>query len=137
MKKTLLAGRVTARLAVLALLLSFCGCVPALVAGAGAGVGYSFSQIAYRTFKADVSEVDSATHKTLADMGFTINGSRPNEKGKEVYASAAELSLVIVLERITPMTTKVSVNAKKKFLLKDKATAERILDEMSKILDKK
>ena len=128
------AGRSTARAVLLAALLGTGGCGAALLAGAGAGVTYTLHNVAQRTYKADTAQAENTARLALTELGFTIDGVKQNDGGAEIYASAEKLDLIVALERVTPKTTKVSVNARKRMILKDKATAERILDEMSRIL---
>ena len=59
------------------------------------------------------------------------------ETGNEVKISAetSELRIHIDLEKITPKTTKISVDASKNFVVKDKATAAAIIEETEAMLE--
>jgi len=59
------------------------------------------------------------------------------KNGKRILASANELDITIDMEQVTSKATRVTVNAKKNPLLKDKATAEEIINQLEKSLAKK
>ena len=107
-------------------------------AAAGVGVTYTLTNVAYKTFSSDYETVKRAAINTIKDMGISMDGSRRKESGGIINASTADLNIKINLTEITPDTTKVKVDAKRKkrLLLKDKATATEILRHMSKRLEK-
>ncbi len=53
-----------------------------------------------------------------------------------IIAETSDLDIYIDLEKITPKTTKMSVDAKKNIVMKDKATAVAIIEETEALLYK-
>lgn len=139
-KRTLL--RVSAAL-VLAGVLAGCGALPVtlpmalpvLVSGAGGGVAYTVTNIAYKTFSYPIEEVEDATHRALEKMLIDEAGEEELEDGVKISATTKKLDVYIDLEKITPNTTKVSVNAKRGPVLKDKSTATEIISQIEKFLE--
>ena len=53
-----------------------------------------------------------------------------------IVAETSELDIYINLEKITPKTTKMSVDAEKNIVVKDKATAVAIIEETDTMLER-
>jgi hypothetical protein len=116
------------------LFLFLSGCAAVALTGAGVGVSYTLSNVAYRSFNSPVNRVHDATIAALKKMGIMIDDDTSSESGATVTAETRELDIVIHLEKITSKTTQVKVDARKNFLLKDKATAAEIINQVGKIL---
>lgn len=110
------------------------GCTAVALTGAGVGVSYSLTNVAYRSFSSPVDQVHSATIAALKKMGITITDDSESEAGRTITAETSELNIVINLERITSKTTQVKVDARKNVFLKDKATAAEIIYQTGEIL---
>ena len=111
------------------------GCASVMVAGASGGVAYTLTNVAYKTIVAPIDQVEFANRLALIKMG--IKQIERTETGNEVKISAetSELRIHIDLEKITPKTTKISVDASKNFVVKDKATAAAIIEETEAMLE--
>jgi len=139
-KRTL--ARIPAALA-LAGVLAGCGALPVtlplalpvLVSGAGGSVAYTVTNIAYKTFSYPIEEVKEATHMALEKMLIGEAGEEELEDGVKISATTKKLHIYIDLEKITPNTTKVSVNAKRGAVLKDKSTATEIISQIENFLE--
>ncbi|MGA8178802.1 MAG: DUF3568 family protein [Desulfobacterales bacterium] len=116
------------------LLLFLSGCTAVALTGAGVGVGYTLSNVAYRSFSAPVDRVHDATVDALKKMGIHIIDDTRSGDGRTITAVTSELDIIIGLEKVTSKTTKVKVDARKNYLLKDKATAAEIINQVGKIL---
>ena len=116
------------------LFLLLSGCTAVALTGAGVGVSYTISNVAYRSFSSPVDRVHVATIAALKKMGIMIDDDASSESGVTITAETRELDIVINLEKITSKTTQVKVDARKNFLLKDKATAAEIINQVGKIL---
>jgi len=57
--------------------------------------------------------------------------------GVQIVAETSELNIYINLEQITSKTTKISVDAKKNIIVKDKATADSIIEATESMLGNK
>lgn len=118
------------------LLISFTsGCTAVAVTGAGVGINYTITNVAYKTFNYPIKDVEKATKKALKRMDIKFIAESDTEKGKKIKAATAELDIVIDLESITSKTTKIKVDAKKGPILKDKATAAEIIHQVEKDLE--
>jgi hypothetical protein len=116
------------------LFLILSGCTAVALTGAGVGVSYTLTNVAYRSFSSPLDKVHDATIAALKKMGIMITDDSKSEEGRTITADTNELYIVINLERITSKTTQVKVDARKNFFLKDKATAAEIINQVGKIL---
>jgi len=102
--------------------------------GAGVGASYTLSNVAYRSFSSSIDQVHHATIDALKKMDINILDDRRLEDGSTITAATKELDIVIILEEVTLKTTQVKVDARKRVVLKDKATAAEIINQVGKIL---
>ena len=102
------------------------GCTAIALTGAGAGISYTLGNVAYRSFSLPVDRVHQATISALKKMDIKIIEDNKSEDGRTITADTEELDIVIDLEEVTSKTTKVKVDARKRVVLKDKATAAEI-----------
>ncbi len=102
--------------------------------GAGVGASYTLSNVAYRSFSSSIDQVHHATIDALKKMDINIIDDRRSEDGSTITAATKELDIVIILEEVTSKTTQVKVDARKRVVLKDKATAAEIINQVGKIL---
>jgi hypothetical protein len=110
------------------------GCAAVALTGAGVGVSYTLSNVAYRTFSSSGDQVHTATVDALKKMGIKIVDDYKSENGRTINASTKELDIEINLEEVTLKTTQIKVDARKSIVLKDKATAAEIINQVGKIL---
>ena len=110
------------------------GCAAVALTGAGVGVSYTLSNVAYRTFSSPGDQVHTATIDALKKMGIKIVDDYKSENGRTINASTKELDIEINLEEVTLKTTQIKVDARKSIVLKDKATAAEIINQVGKIL---
>ncbi|MFI5339368.1 MAG: DUF3568 family protein [Candidatus Methylomirabilales bacterium] len=133
------------RLLVLAGLLVTQGCAVlavGAVAGAAAGVTYTVLGIAEKTYSEDYDTVLAALQKALVNLDIkTGDTKRTEENGKvvttEIQAYVRDLTIQISIERISDKATRVVVDASKKYVIKDSATAGEILNQTTNNLPKK
>jgi len=123
-------------------LLSAQGCAAGLTlfgAGAGvsggSGVSYTLDSIAYKTFTAPVEDLQGATLKTLKRMDITIKGNKASESGRIIVAVAGDRTIEIELDRLTTKVSRMRVNAKQGWLLRDRATATEIIVQTAQTLE--
>lgn len=91
---------------------------------------YTSTNIAKRTLTGSLRQVSAATHQALIKMNIKAPTSNSAAAMSPITASTAELIITIDLEPVTPTTTRVTVDAAKGQIAKDKATAEKILDQI-------
>ena len=125
----------------LAVLLQGCAAAGLAVVGAGAGVGmgtgveHELNGVAYKTFATPVDAVHHATRATLARLAMPITADARTQEGWKVSASAADRTIDIELERLTPRTTRMRVVANKGDLFfKDSATSTEIILQTAQTL---
>lgn len=119
-----------------ALMLS-ASCTSVLITGASGGVAYTFTNVAYKTVWYPINEVQYAMHNALERMDIKESSVRKTENEVEIVAETVDLTIYIDLQRITSRTTKITVDARKSFVLKDKSTATAIIDQTEIILDRR
>ncbi len=112
------------------------GCASVIVAGASGSIAYTFTNVAYKTISAPIDQVEFANRLALIKMGIRYIESTEKENGIEIIAETSELKIHIDLEKITAKTTKMSVDARKTIVVKDKSTAAAIITETEAMLEK-
>jgi len=107
-------------------------CTPLLVVGSaiGFGVTYYSGNVAERTFTYELTKVWEATLGALDEMAITVVDKSQGESEWEIRARTDELNIEVMFDAVTPSTTKVKVNAAKKSLLRDMATATEIVAQI-------
>lgn len=110
----------------------FFGCaqviIPGTMAGAGEYMRYTTTNVPKRTMLGSQREVAAATYVALKKLNIKAPAGQPG--ASSITATTAELLITITLEPVTPTTTKVKVDAAKGQVVKDKATADKILDQI-------
>lgn len=133
------------RCASLALAVCLQGCAAAglAVVGAGTGVGlgtgveHQLNGVSYKTFATPLDGVHSATRATLARLGMPVTADAQTKAGWSLTASAADRTIDIELERLTPQTTRMRVVANQgPILFKDSATATEIILQTAETLQR-
>ena len=119
------------------LLLLLSGCTTVLITGASAGVAYTFTNVAYKTIACPIDQVEFANRLALMKMKIKYVERMETGSGVRIVAETSELNIYINLEQITPKTTRISVDAKKSIIVKDKATADSIIQETESMLENK
>lgn len=115
-------------------LLLVSGCASLMLAGASSGIAYTITNVAYKTVSYPLPATDVAVRTALRHMDIREVERKNVENGIEIEASTRDLTISISLERITPKTTKISVDARKSMIIKDKATASEIIEQTVGVL---
>ena len=118
----------------LAMWLQGCAAAGLAVMGAGAGVGlgtgveHTLNGVNYKTFAIPLDNVHLAVRGTLQRLGMPITADARTQAGYSLTASAADRTIDIQLERLTPQTTRMRVVANEGALFfKDSSTATEII----------
>ncbi|MCE5311676.1 MAG: DUF3568 domain-containing protein [Nitrospiraceae bacterium] len=111
-----------------------CGCAAVVVAGASGGVAYTLTNVAYKTVNYPLAQVKLASHNALKNMGISERDVRPIDGGYRITGATDRLTIEVELEMITSKSTKISVDARKNIVVKDKATATELIDQIVRIL---
>jgi hypothetical protein len=126
----------------LAVWLQGCAAAGLAVVGAGAGVGmgtgveHTLNGVNYKTFAIPLDSVHSATRGTLARLGMPITADTKTTTGYSLSASAADRTIDIELERLTPQATRMRVVANEGALFfKDSSTATEIILQTAQTLE--
>lgn len=117
-----------------ALPVTLTGVLPMVVSGAGGGVAYTVTNVAYKTFSYPIEMVEGGVHAALERMEIKEVDTEVVEDGVEITARTKKLRIYLTLEKITATTTKLKVNAKRGALLKDKSTATEIIEQVDKVV---
>jgi hypothetical protein len=112
------------------------------VAGAAAGVTYTVLGVAEKTYSEDYDAVVAALRKALTTLDIKTGDIRKIQENNKVVATeieafARDLIIQITIERVTDKATRVVVDASKKYVVKDRATATEILIQTTNNLTKK
>jgi hypothetical protein len=110
------------------------GCTAIVLTGAGAGITYTLSNVAYKSFSSSLDLVHHATVDALKKMDIKTIDDYKTVDGRTIIAATKELDIVIDLEEVTSKTTQIKVDARKRVILKDKATAAEIINQVGMIL---
>lgn len=114
------------------------GCEPVsltlLGVGAGAGVSHHMGGLAYRTFTEPLPKVKRATMRAFNRMAINLESAEKTANGEILKAKAADRSIEVELEALTPKTTRISAVARKASVLVDSATAVEIIAQTEKAL---
>jgi len=130
-----MAGKLVIFIAVL--LLPGCLTVaPLVVSGIGSGATYSFFSTACKTETYPLKNVYRACMQALRIMEVRVHAVNRDKQEFYIKAQAGDRKVALVLETITPATTRVTINVSKALILSDKATAEEIIHQMAVVLEK-
>lgn len=132
--------KIRTAIAVLAVAVSTAGCDPitltAASLGAGVGVSHTLGGIIYKTFTAPMKTVESGSIEAMRDMGVKVVSRSTNKVGERVInATAKDRDIEVLLEPLTPRTTRMRVIASNG-LLKDSATAQEIMLQTERVLSR-
>lgn len=122
---------------VVSLVVLFCGCAAVAVTGAAQGVGYTFTNVAYRTFTFPEDQVHTAVLQALKKMQIPYEGNKARQRkgtGVRISAHTKEFKIKVAISPVTGRATKISVDAKKKLFIKDKALAVEIINQVAMAL---
>ncbi len=111
--------------------------ISALGAGAGLGIPYVFTNCADRTVNFSFEQVNRATPIVLKKMDIVVHARTWTQGGETIRATANEIDIQIEMQRVTSKTTRITVDAKKSQFVKDRATAEEIINQLERTLAKK
>jgi len=111
------------------------GCAAVALSGATMGAGYSYMNVADKTSNYPVEYVHLAVTEALDRMDIEIVEDNETDDGREIVAKAGDLEIDIDLESITFKTTRISVDASKAMVVKDRATAVEIISQTQRILE--
>ena len=127
-------------IAVLALsTFGLCGCaavgLTALGVGMGTGVGHHLGGMVYKTFTAPQAQVKRAAQSALGRMQVKVVKSERSGSTETITAKAGDRDIDIVLEALTPNTTRMKVTARQSGgLLTDGATATEVILQTEKLV---
>ncbi len=112
------------------------------VAAAAAGVTYTILGTAEKTYNEEYDTVVAALQQALATLDIKTGNIKKTEENNqvvvtEIEAFARDLTIRITIDRVTDKATRVVVDATKKYLVKDAATAGEILIQTTNNLPKK
>jgi len=98
-----------------------------VVAGASGGISYSITNVATKVTNNPMEEVAEANLKALDKLGIEVVGKTGDERRIDIEARTERLRIYITVEYITPVLTRLKVNAKRGLITKDKDTAFMIV----------
>lgn len=103
--------------------------------GASAGISHQMNGVNYRTFTEPLPRVKKAAMIALRRMAINVDSTKRMAGGEVIKATAAERSIEIEFEALTPNTTRMrSVARKDGGVIMDSATAVEIIVQTEKAL---
>ena len=107
----------------------------ALGVGMGTGVGHHLGGMVYKTFTAPQAQVKRAAQGALGRMQVKVVKSQRDGSTETITAKAGDRDIDIVLEALTPNTTRMKVTARQSGgLLTDGATATEVILQTEKLV---
>ena len=112
------------------------------IAGAAAGVTYTVLGVAEKTYNEEYDTVVAALQQALVSLDIKTGDTKKTEENNkvvttEIEAFARDLTIQVTIERVTDKATRVVVDASKRYVIKDRATATEILIQTTNTLPKK
>jgi hypothetical protein len=127
--KTALAG-----IGLIACMMWLNGCaavaVPVALAGAGEYYRYTTTNVARDTVMGNVDQVATAGKSALRQMNIQLNSVSSGKDQTTMLASTDTLSIRIDIESVTDKTTKITVDAARDRVRKDRPTASGVLSQI-------
>jgi hypothetical protein len=107
----------------------------ALGVGMGTGVGHHLGGMVYKTFTAPQAQVKRAAQSALGRMQVKVVKSEREGSTETITAKAGDRDIDIVLEALTPNTTRMKVTARQNGgFLTDGATATEVILQTEKLV---
>lgn len=123
------------------LITSGCAALGVTLFGVGAGVSgstgvsYTLDSIAYKTFTTPDGALRAAALKTLKRMDMETKETKLTDAGQEIVAAAGDRTVEIEIDRLTSKTSRMRVNVKRGWFLRDRATATEIIAQTERTLE--
>lgn len=102
--------------------------------GASTAVSHSLGGITYRTFTMPAQHVKTASIGALKRMGIKLEGTEKVSGGEVLRATAADREIEIMLEPLSPNTTRMRVIARNGGIFFDSSTAAEIIVQTERLL---
>lgn len=116
------------------------GCDPLSVTllgvGASAEASHQMSGLTYRTFTAPLPKIRKASLVALKNMGIKVESTEKTDSGELIKAKAADRSIEVELDALTPSITRMRTVARQNILRVDSATAAEIIAQTEKALQR-
>ena len=107
----------------------------ALGVGMATGVGHTLGGMVYKTFTAPQSQVKRAAQGALGRMQVKVVKTERDGSTETIHAKAGDRDIDIVLESLTPNTTRMKVTARQNGgILSDGATATEVILQTEKFV---
>jgi len=123
------------------LLLQGCGAAGLTALGVGLGVGAdngvsrTIDGKSVRTFVASPDQMRRATHASLRVLGMPVAGEHVDGDTRTITARAGNRKIEIELQRLTPKATRMTVVATHHTIVRDRATADQIIERTQDTID--
>lgn len=116
------------------------GCAELIgVAGSVAvmGIDYTAKNCPRRTITCELECAHAATLEALESMAMEVTADERTPNGYKTRARAKGLKVTVELVRLTPSVTKIGVDAAKNIILRDGATAEEVVTQVERALERR
>jgi hypothetical protein len=110
--------------------------VPVTLAGAGEYYRYATTHVAQDTVMGNVDQVTTAGESALKKMNIRLASIRRGRDLTTMRAATPALDITIDIEPVTDRTTKITVDAARDRVRKDKSTATAILSQIRSELNR-
>lgn len=121
-----------------AAMLGLTGCETVALMSLGVGtstaVNHTLTGMTYRTFTAPMPRVKTASLNALKRMGIHLGPTEKTDGNEVLKGTAKDREIEIVLEPLTPNSTRMRVIARNGGLFYDSATATEIILQTERVL---
>lgn len=105
-------------------------------AATGAGIERTMGGKQHKTFVEPIGDVEAAARDVLDRMALVLDETEDKEDGRKFRAHADKRQIEIDLERLTPLTTRITVVAKRhNVFFPDESTATEIILQIAKAIE--
>ena len=107
------------------------------IAGGGveAGINYTLSGTAERTFTASLAEVHRATRAALRRMDIRVDRDDVDTDERRITCQAGDRQIEIHLRQLAPRTTMQTVVVAYNAILRDRATAREVILQTARTVE--
>lgn len=103
--------------------------------GADTGVSRTVDGKATRTFVAPPDQIRRAAYDSLKQLAMPVTGEHVDGDKRTITARAGDRKVEITVQRLTPKATRMTVVAKHHMVLRDRATADQIIERTQDVVD--
>lgn len=107
---------------------------PSAASTTDSGIYHTLGGVSYKTFDSSIDDLRAASEMALKRMEIDVTERNKREDGQLIRAMAADRDIQILLEPLSPGSSRMRVVAKQGVTLRDAATSTEIILETGQAL---